>query len=171
MRTNNRIPDLALVACVLALCVLLGLQCSQAFGAPRDKTFGGTVVKVHDADTIWVERDRVTHKVRVLGIDAPESDQPWGKEATKAASDQTLGKEVIVTWRRKDRYGRVLGSVKVGDRDLAAALVKDGHAWVYRAFPHDKSLVVLEDEAKKAKRGLWAADSPIAPWEWRRGKR
>ncbi|CAG0912171.1 unnamed protein product, partial [Cyprideis torosa] len=42
------------------------------------------------------------------------------------------------------------------------------YAWHYRKYSKDPNLQALEDEARKAKRGLWADPDPVAPWDWRR---
>ena len=76
-------------------------------------------------------------------------------------------------WSEKDRYGRVVGRVFVDGLDVNAEMVRNGHAWVYRQYAKDESLFALEDEARAAKRGLWAlseADN-MPPWDWRRARR
>lgn len=50
----------------------------------------------------------------------------------------------------KDRYGRTIGRVHLGDLDVNAAMVRTGYAWVYRQYAKDKSLYALEDEARTA---------------------
>jgi Excalibur calcium-binding domain/Staphylococcal nuclease homologue len=54
-----------------------------------------------------------------------------------------------------------------------AALVRQGAAWVYRDFARDRTLFALEDEARAAKRGLWALPEAerTPPWEWRQASR
>ena len=68
-----------------------------------------------------------------------------------------------------DRYGRTVGRVYVGDLDVNAEMVKRGAAWVYRDYAKDPSR--LENEAKAAKRGLWALPEAqrCPPWDWRKG--
>ncbi|HUT05011.1 MAG TPA: thermonuclease family protein [bacterium] len=60
--------------------------------------------------------------------------------------------------------------ILIDGRDLSRMLVASGHAWWYREYvPNDKVLELLENESRKAKRGLWADLSPIPPWEFRHG--
>jgi hypothetical protein len=68
-----------------------------------------------------------------------------------------------------DRYGRTVGRVYVGNLDVNAEMVKQGAAWVYRQFAKDPSLYRLEEQAKTAKRGLWALPEAqrCPPWDWR----
>ncbi|MCP4043372.1 MAG: thermonuclease family protein [Gammaproteobacteria bacterium] len=100
-------------------------------------------------------------KIRLAEIDTPERQQPFGTKAKQA-------RVVEVT---KDRYKRIVGRVYMGNLDVNAELVRLGYARVYRRYAKDKDLYRLEKEAQEAKRGLWASDHPIPPWEWRRGKR
>jgi micrococcal nuclease len=72
-----------------------------------------------------------------------------------------------------DRYGRSIGIVTLPDgRKLNHELVRSGFAWWYRKYaPHDEQLARLEQDARNAKRGLWADAAPVAPWEFRRPAR
>jgi micrococcal nuclease len=73
----------------------------------------------------------------------------------------------------KDRYKRVIGRVHLlSGNTLSRELVKAGMCWWYRKYaPDDETLSDMEDEAKAARRGLWAEADPIPPWEWRRDRR
>jgi len=125
-----------------------------------------TVYSVHDGDTVSVDCAGTRKKVRIAGIDAPELKQQFGRESRQALADMVFQKKVSVKRTKSDRYGRDLASLKLGDRDVASALVQGGYAWVYDKYPI-KSLYPLQREAKDAQRGLWATARPVAPWEWR----
>jgi hypothetical protein len=86
-------------------------------------------------------------------------------------SDLVFGKQVRVEQQDRDRYGRVVGKVYVGSLDMNAEQVRGGMAWVYRKYARDQALYALEQEAKSAKRGLWADPHAIPPWESRHGGR
>ena len=66
-----------------------------------------------------------------------------------------------------DKYGRTLGIVVVGDVDANAKLVEDGWAWHFKKYSSDEQLAKLEEAARTAKRGLWADEAPLAPWDFR----
>ncbi|MBS1856124.1 MAG: thermonuclease family protein [Acidobacteria bacterium] len=68
------------------------------------------------------------------------------------------------------RYKRTVAEIILPDgRNLNQEVVRAGLAWWYRTYAkHDAVLPALEDEARAAKRGLWADPSPMPPWEWRR---
>ncbi len=59
----------------------------------------------------------------------------------------------------------------VGDENINAWLVKQGHAWAYRQYADSPEYCVLENAARSLRRGLWAREEWLAPWEWRLGGR
>lgn len=133
----------------------------------------GKVVAIHDGDTLTLRTEDDTLKVRLSGIDTPEIGQPFGNSAKQALSGLVFGKSVAVDSTGKDRYGRTLGTIFSANRDnINEFLVRQGMAWWYEFFaPEDSNLKEAQQEAMQAKRGLWADNKPIPPWEWRRGKR
>jgi endonuclease YncB( thermonuclease family) len=132
--------------------------------------YSGKVVGVSDGDTITVLRDRTPVKVRLKGIDCPETGQDFGSRAKSVTSELAFGKVVTVHPRQHDRYGRTVADVILPDgRILNHELVRRGVAWWYRKYaPNDSSLSRLEEDAKAAKIGLWSEPDPTPPWEWRR---
>lgn len=142
-------------------------------GVARAQVFTGRVVGVSDGDTITVLAPGNRQvKVRLDGIDAPESRQDYGQRAKQMASDLVFGKQVTVTTKERDRYGRTVGAVTVGGVDVNLAMVSAGMAWWYRQYaPGNAALERAESSARAARRGLWASPSPIPPWEFRRGGR
>lgn len=138
----------------------------------------GRVVAVSDGDTITVlDAGRKPHKVRLSGIDAPESRQAFGTRSTQSLAKQVFDRQVSVEWGKHDRYGRIVGVVFVDGRDVNLAQVRAGLAWWYRQYareqaPDDRQLYeAAENEAKVARRGLWADPQPVPPWAWRRAGR
>lgn len=135
-------------------------------------SFQGTVVKVTDGDTIQVMHNGSAEKIRLAEIDCPEKKQPYGNAAKKYVLSVAAQKNVTVNVETIDRYGRTVGEVILpGGNSLNRQLVSEGYAWHYKKYSKDKSIGDLEAEARIAKRGLWQDKNPIAPWEWRRGKR
>jgi micrococcal nuclease len=105
--------------------------------------------------------------VRLEGIDAPESGQSFGRKAKEALAKIVAGKTVTVRKTGTDKYDRTLGIVIVGDIDVNAKLVEDGWAWHFKKFNSDERLAKLEEAARKARRGLWDDEAPLAPWDYR----
>ena len=131
------------------------------------------VVGISDGDTLTVLRDdRVQVKIRLHGIDAPETGQPFGSRAKQAASELAFGKYVTIREMDHDRYGRTVAVVILPDgTELNRELVEQGMAWHYRQYtPGDVLLTRAEVIARKAHLGLWSQPNPIPPWDWRNGK-
>ena len=127
----------------------------------------GRVERVIDGDSLEVATSDGAVEVRLFGIDAPEHDQPYADAARAELAKRVKGKPVRLEVEDHDHYGRTVARVFVGDEDVNAALVRAGAAWVYRRYSEDPKLLAAEDEARRAKRGLWAEPDPTPPWEWR----
>lgn len=136
------------------------------------QAFTGRVVGVSDGDTIRVLRDRTEVRVRLNGIDCPETGQDFGSRAKSVTSSLAFGQVVKVIPKETDRYGRIVADVVLPDgRALNEELVRQGMAWWYRHYARNiVRLAQLESEAKAARRGLWSQPNPVPPWEWRHEK-
>jgi endonuclease YncB( thermonuclease family) len=137
----------------------------------------GRVVKIADVDTLTVlDESKRQHKVRLVGIDAPERKQPFGTVSRQNLADLVFGKTVAVEWHKQDRYQRVLGKVLLNGEDINLKQIKAGLAWHYKRYDKDQQLADkrLYAEAQKAASlkgiGLWSAPAPVAPWDFRRNK-
>lgn len=155
------------------LCLLVALAC-----ATHAETITGRVVGVADGDTITVlDGDKVQHKIRLAGIDAPEKKQPFGNRSKESLSELAFDKTVDVETSKRDRYGRQIGKVLVNGQDVNLVQIERGMAWFYRQYqreqsPNDRRLYeAAEDAAKAGKRGLWHDADPVAQWEFRHAKR
>ncbi len=145
-------------------------------------SFGGQfiVTRVTDGDTIKIAADGSKITVRLVGIDAPELSkkkhepgQPFSRKSTKYLANLVLNKSVEVKSYGTDRYGRTLGVVFVGGKNVNLEMVKAGLAEVYRGKPAGgldlKPYWKAEAEAKKAGIGMWSLGNKyISPKEWRR---
>ena len=136
------------------------------------KTTEGLVVKIADGDTLTLlTSSNKKIKIRLAGIDTPEIKQPFGNKAKQALAKLVFHKKVLIEVQTKDRYGRTVGIVFVDGQNVNYELVRQGMAWVYRKYTDDEIFYSLEAQAKIKKSGLWAGEQPIAPWNWRKGKR
>ena len=134
------------------------------------------VVGISDGDTLTAhcgipaKYKRVS--VRIVAVDTPEKrpEQPYAQEATEALQAICMDAKAKITIRQKNKsYKRIVADVECNGVDAGTHLVRSGLAWVYpRYAKKHKHLYPLQDEAKAAKRGLWADKTPIAPWEWRK---
>jgi len=135
----------------------------------------GKVVGVLDGDTLDVlSPQRTLYRIRISGIDAPEKGQPFGQAAKRTLSDMAFSMMVTVTWRKLDRYGRIVGKVDVHGQDVGLAMVQNGMAWHYKQYQseqdsHDRtSYSNAESTARAERKGLWSDAVQIAPWEFRK---
>lgn len=149
----------------VTLAILLGSAL-----AAEPETFRAKVVGVSDGDTLTVlDAAKVQTKIRLHGIDAPESKQDFGARAKEALSSKVFGREVRLVKRDVDRYGRTVADVYVGDRHINRELVAEGFAWHYvRYAPKDTELDSAEKAAREKKLGLWSHAAPVAPWDFRK---
>jgi endonuclease YncB( thermonuclease family) len=153
---------------ILPLLLVL-LAASPAWGAD----YSARVVGISDGDTITVlTADKVQHRIRLHGIDAPETGQDFGTRAKQFASELAFGRTVTVRVHSTDRYGRTVADVILPDgRLLNHEMVREGLAWWYRRYaPADRELERLESKARASRRGLWSHPNPVPPWEWRKGE-
>ena len=136
--------------------------------------FTAQVISVADGDTITVQTaDYEKIKIRLYGIDAPEMDQPGGKESRQYLYDRLYGKDVLIKAMDIDRYSRLVAIVYLpGAMAVNVDCLTSGHAWVYTKYCKVKMfcdlLPDLEAEARDRKDGLWAYPDPVPPWEWRK---
>ena len=123
-----------------------------------------------------LDGDKVQHKIRLAGIDAPEKKQPFGNRSKESLSELAYDKTVTVETDKRDKYGRQVGKVLVNGQDVNLVQVERGMAWFYRQYqreqsPNDRRLYeAAEDVAKADKRGLWRDPDPIPPWDFRHSK-
>lgn len=136
---------------------------------PALADFSGLVVAVTDGDTIKIMRDGMPVKVRLKAIDAPESCQTYGRDATDHLAALVLSRDVVVVERGLDKYGRTLGFISVSGVDVNAAMVADGYAWVY--LSKNRRLKALEASAREAHNGLWADPNSERPSDFRKRRK
>ena len=139
--------------------------------------------EVYDGDTIKAEGHDIEIKVRLMGIDAPETSkkkrgpgQPYSQEAKKHLAALVLNKTVDIKGYGLGRYGRILGVVFVDGINVNLSLVKAGLAEVYKGKMRKDFDVVpylqAEQKAKALQRGMWSQGNKIiSPRAWRKGKR
>ncbi len=137
--------------------------------AYADETVDGKVSRIIDGDSILViDAKGVEYEVQLEGIDAPEMQQEFGKESTEGLSKLLKGKSVRLTWKSKDNFDRLLAQVYVGDKHINLELIQTGMAWHFKRYNKDETLAKSETAAREAKKGLWAKELPMAPWDYRK---
>ncbi len=132
-------------------------------------------MRIADGDTVTVlDAQNAQHRIRLQGIDAPESHQAFGTQSKKSLSNLIFDREVTVEFDKTDQYGRIVGKILLDGKDINLEQVKAGMAWHYKEYqreqsPQDREIYArAEDEARSARRGLWADADPIEPSAFRK---
>ena len=137
-----------------------------ASGAVAAGTIEGTVVRVVDGDTIHVRFTDRVEKIRYIGVNTPEihhpskGEEPGGREAAQVNRGLVNGRRARLELdvQTRDRYGRLLAYVWVGDTMVNAELVRLGYAQVMTVPPnvrYQDLFLKLQRQAREAARGLW----------------
>ena len=130
--------------------------------------FSGTVVAVLDGDSLMVLDGRRQVEVRLHGVDAPEGGQAFGNVCKRTLSNLVFGKTAAVQVVDIDRYKRSVSRLTVDGRDVGLEMIRAGCAWHYRQYSNDAGYAAAEEEARRARRGLWQDAKPVPPWTYRR---
>lgn len=167
-RFNLRRLSLIVIGAILIFSLVISpfnldnSHAAQKKSAPKYK-----VVRVIDGDTIIVKSNSSKFKVRLLGVNAPESvhtvsgkNTKWGKIASNYTKKKLLGKSIKLVYGKDkyDRFGRRLAYVYIGGKMFNKMLVSTGHAKVLFFKPNDKykkAFLELEFKAKVKGIGLW----------------
>lgn len=133
----------------------------------------GIVTHVTDGDTFRIhpfvsngKSDSV--RIRIDGIDAPESCQLYGVQSTAALKKLIISKQVTVLSKRFDDYGRDVAKITLHNMDVGGWMVKNGHAWSHHYRFSKGPYRVEEEAATRAKLGLFADASAVEPKIFRR---
>lgn len=134
----------------------------------------GRVTRIVDGDTLVVGAGQGSGLiVRLAGIDAPETDQPFGAQATAYLSDWVLNRTVVIEGTKRDRHDRLIAKLLLNGQDVNLALLSQGYAWWFREYAHEQSpedrarYEAAEASARGARLGLWGGPGAVAPWDWR----
>lgn len=129
-----------------------------------------TVIEVIDGDTIDVLLRGKVERVRLIGVDTPETVHPFkevehfGKEASNYTKSQLQDARVTLEYdlSRRGKYGRLLAYVHIGERHFNAELISEGYAFAYLKYPfrYREDFRVLEKKAQAQGLGLWSSEEP-----------
>jgi endonuclease YncB( thermonuclease family) len=145
---------------VWTLALLWTLACPPAAAA----ALTGVVQRVVDGDSFFLDRPgQPPLAVRISNIDAPEICQPWGEEAKAALEALVLNQTVTARTASRDRQGRTLARVRVGELDVGQRLVADGHAWSARSRSGRGPALKQERVAASLRRGLHDSTGAVYP--------
>ena len=138
----------------------------------------GRVIAVADGDSVTVlDAQQQRHRVRLLGIDAPEKAQPWGAEAGEHLKGLVMQQQVQVFFAKTDRHGRLVGTLRLQGQDVNLQMLHAGLAWHHKPYAADQGWLDrwryarAERQAQREPLGLWADPAPVPPWEYRQQQR
>ena len=158
--------------------IVFVLISSLVYSYVQADTVTGNIVRIIDGDTVVVlDSNKVQYKIRLMGIDAPEKKQAYGKKSKDNLSDLVAGKFVVVEYDKLDRYQRIIGKIQLSGEDINLEQISSGMAWHYKKYQGEQSQVdrikysEAEVDARNTKRGLWHDSEPIPPWDYRKSKR
>jgi micrococcal nuclease len=158
----------ALLATVLLAATVLVLLLSGPARAEQAQ-----LLTVIDGDSLLLENDGRSVKVRLIGIDAPEGRQEFGTQARTKVMNICYGRPLRLEFdvERRDRYGRMLAYVYCGDIMLNEEMVRSGLALAIAVKPntaHYQRLKRAEEQARKTRSGFWAHGGlKMTPAQWR----
>jgi len=151
---------------IAASCIFSLLLCLN--GSALGEEFLAKVIVVIDGDTVLIRRASGLVKIRLAEIDAPEKTQSYGEISKLSLTGMVLGQRVKVNSQAVDQYGRLIAQLRMNGLDVNAEQIRRGMAWEYSNYHSNLALVDLQDEAKRAQRGLWLQSDPTPPWVWRK---
>jgi endonuclease YncB( thermonuclease family) len=155
----------------LLISVLMALSAATLRAEDHGLVRSGVVTHVTDGDTLWIDVEGPAAKpwkVRLRSVDAPEICQAGGIQAKNALLARVLRREVRFRSVARDDYRRVVADVWLGNEDIGAWLVAQGHAWGsgYRSV---RSRYAQEEQrARAARRGVFADPAALEPRVFRK---
>jgi micrococcal nuclease len=167
MKTDFYIKTIVITAIVLVCVYFGGISIKHISQESQFKKFTAVVEYVVDGDTVKLSDQRI---IRLVGIDSPETNHPdqpvqkYGQEAKEYLKARIEGKTCVFeyeTTNEYDVYGRTLAMIFLDDVNINAEMIKQGMAYAYVKDPNSrtKNFPVLENIAKKIRRGLWVNEA------------
>jgi len=174
---------------IVILFILAGLATfllsSLSFAREPIRTVTGTVTKVTDGDSIHITTpERTILKVRLYGIDAPETakinkrtgrvnipGQPYGKESWKVLRGKVMGKQVRLVILDIDKHRRMVCMVWLDSRNINLEMVREGYAEAFVEYlkePYREQFMSAQQEAQAEKRGIWSLPNYERPRDFRK---
>lgn len=138
--------------------------------AAEPMSWQGVVTRVVDGDTVHVKpvEGGAVHKIRIVGVDAPEICQAGGEAARTALHERILQRVVTVKSQGVDVYGRDLAVIYLSQEDVGQWMVQRGHAWSSRYRQDSGPYAQQEGNAKLLGWGLFAQMPAEHPRDFRR---
>lgn len=161
----------------------IAVRSAEAQTLPR--MIEGRAIDVADGDTFVLLDDLGKRwRVRLAGIDAPESSQPWADRSRQQLRQWLRDERIVLQTIKTDPYGRLVARTLIADPntdagrvDVGLRLVESGLAWHFKRYKADQtpseyaSFAQAENHALRAQLGLWSEADPEPPWVFRERQR
>jgi endonuclease YncB( thermonuclease family) len=172
-RRRTGIGRWAFTFCILFLLLSYVVFDGQGNKRNEENVITGRVVRVSDGDSFTLLNENNEQiRVRLHGIDAPETRQPFSEKSREALANMIAGQMVFLDVQNTDRFGRTIAKVSTNSiADVGLELLKTGLAWHYAHFDNTRAYMQAEENARRMRLGLWADDNPINPYDFRRAQR
>ena len=155
---------------ILLLGSALSAQAADWYGRVSQVAEAGDVLTIMTDDN-----RRLT--LRLYGVDCPQPGQPFAVESENMVRALVVDSRqpVTVLEEARESSGQVVATIVLADgTTLNDRLLVAGLAWFYPEHCPDaaicRGMMTLEQKARQQRRGLWAQDNPISPWEWNEQK-
>lgn len=158
------------LALLLVTLLLVSCKSSPFSSLSMEKVLHGQVIDVLDGDTVKLRSDWHIYKIRLAGIDAPEKQQAYGVQSKIYLEHLIVDKDVSIKVVSCDQYGRYVGRIYLGGKDINGEMIRSGYAWHYYQYDSDPVYAVFMLDAQRANRGLWQEAHPTPPWIFRKGR-
>ena len=150
---------------------------AQVSQSPNNPFINAQVVSVGDGDTLTIRNTSGQNiTVRLACVDTPERNQQGGQEAgDRLSALLPRGASVKVVVVDKDQYGRTVGVVFNGSKNINVQLLQEGQAWVYEQYIGNcrttaEQLRQAQSVAKQNRVGVWSQANPCPPWDFRKNQ-
>jgi micrococcal nuclease len=166
-RRNTKLRAINLISVIFFLLAAVFYLVNERYPFPSAQQGNEAVpvVTIHDGDTISVILHKKQEKLRLIGIDAPETGQnPWGEQAKQYLESVVQASKWKVTIetdaQKTDQYGRILAYVWTADgRLINLEMIKCGYAILYTVPPNVKYVAEFKKaqaEAREKRLGIWS---------------
>ena len=163
-------PVLISAVVVLAFALPYGWKAEYSVPPAQGASLACSVERIVDGDTVDVGCPQGSLRVRIWGIDAPETGQtPWGDRSRRHLESLLRKQQVRILVEDLDKYGRVVARLYQGNLDVGLRMVKDGQATVRTRYVRDQLYRDTRVQARAEGTGIWSRPgSHQKPWQWRR---
>jgi endonuclease YncB( thermonuclease family) len=175
LRMMNRLFDRRRLTIAVVFAALVGHGFAAEPDPPAREQLAAKVIAYASGSAFSVlDPKEKLRRVKLAGIDTPETTQRFGAQARQLAAEYLSAKPILIAIDKTEKDARVHGRVNVDGRDVGLVLIEAGLAW---CDPHDAAILPEQiretywkacDTAKAQRRGLWQDGHPTPPWDYRK---